>query len=133
MPRSPITGLVEQYNTLTPEEQKVFLDLVDPQPEAEPAAKQTRKKRARRAEPLSEERRKNIQKRGLPVVDVDSGDPSDLPRFMPLCAYVFPEDGPVNAGLRCGEPEANGVHDSTQGYAGYHEFEAPKAKKAAGK
>jgi len=54
--RSPITQLIQDFQNLTPDQQKVFLDLVDPQPEPQPV-KRTRKKRA--AAPTQ-------QKRGLP-------------------------------------------------------------------
>src|SRR5689334_17710683 len=54
--RSPITQLIQDYQNLTPDQQKVFLDIVDPQPEPQPA-KRTRKKRAAAS---------TQQKRGLP-------------------------------------------------------------------
>lgn len=115
MARSPVTENVERFHQMTPEEQKVFLDLVDPQPELV-VAKQTRKKRARspRAESLSNAIAKTPK--------VESGtDP---------CVYQYAKDGPSNPGMVCGELANNGVHDETMGYAGYHEFEEPKVKKA---
>lgn len=116
MPRSRVTELIERYNALNEVEQKVFLDQVDPQPEPAVPAKQTRKKRGRskKAQSLSDAISKT------PKVESDT-DP---------CVYQYAKDGPVNAGMVCGELANNGVHDETMGYASYHEFEAPKAKKA---
>lgn len=62
------------------------------------------------------------------------GVPSQLPETVVLCAYVYSEDGVVNAGMKCGEPRVNVVHDKSFGYAGYHPFVEPSlARPAAGK
>lgn len=116
MARSPVTDVVQRYNALTEVEQKVFLDLVDPQPEPTVPAKQTRKKHgpSKKAQSLSDAISKTPK--------AESGtDP---------CVYQYAKDGPGNPGMVCGELANNSVHDETMGYAGYHEFEAPKAKKA---
>lgn len=116
MARSPVTDVVQRYSALTEVEQKVFLDLVDPQPEPAVPAKQTRKKRgpSKKAQSLSDAISKT------PKV-VSSTDP---------CVYEYAKDGPVNPGIVCGELASNGVHDEAMGYASYHEFEGQKAKKA---
>lgn len=101
MARSPITGLVEQFNTLTPEQQAVFLDLVDPQPEPEPG-KQTRKKRATRS-PRAESLSNALAK--TPKVEAD-GDPRCV-------------------AFDCGEREDALIHDPKGGYASYHPFVPP--------
>lgn len=43
-----------------------------------------------------------------------------------LCVAIVPSLGVV-----CGNTEDNGIHDPNGGYGGYHEFEAPKSRKAA--
>lgn len=118
--RSPITPMVAQFQSLTPDEQKIFLDQVDPQPEPTVPAKQ---KRARK-------KKVEAQKRGLPqsaaTATIDSiADGVDIAP----CTYQYPKDSPVNSGMICGDIASNGIHDPAMGYAGYHEFEAPKGKK----
>lgn len=39
-----------------------------------------------------------------------------------ICTYTYPQDGPINPGLNCGEYKSNAIHDKQAGYAGYHEF-----------
>lgn len=103
-----IQALAEQVQSLPPEEYHYFLDLIDPQPEPATPAKKTRKKRGQRtprAESLS---------------NVISRPPkADLP-----CAHILPDS------YHCMETEGNPIHDPTMGYASYHEFQAPKSKKA---
>lgn len=112
--RSPVTEVIERYNALTDEQQKVFLDMVDPQPEPEAPAKQTRKKRGR--SPRAQSLASAVSR--TPKAESNS-DP---------CIYQYAKDSPVNAGMVCGELASSGVHDETMGYAGYHPFEASKAK-----
>lgn len=119
MPRSPITGMVEQYNTLTPEEQKVFLDLVDPRPDPEPVAKQTRKKRGGRSP-----RAQSISNAIKPA----TGKQSDAP----LLTGANEEIDEPESGDLCGVCAHNEAYqDHFQPSPNYHTFEAPKAKRAA--
>lgn len=110
--RSPVTGMVDQFNALTEEQQKVFLDMVDPQPEPEQVkVKRTRKKKAEVP---------TAQKRGLPPAKadapaVDSG----------WCVAKVP-----GLDVVCVNPEDNGIHDPNGGYGGYHPF-VPPAQSAA--
>lgn len=101
--RSPVTDLVQRYNALTEEQQKVFLDLVDPQPEPEQVeVKRTRKKKAEAAA---------SQKRGLPSGNTNS----DV-----LCIAQVP-----NLDVPCGEREDALIHDPKGGYASSHPFVPP--------
>ena len=104
--RSPVTAMVTQFQSLSEVEQKVFLDLVDPQPEPEP--KRTRNKRA---EPLSSERRQSLHKRGLPQT-------------------LAPEDSEIKCGI-CGNVKDHPDHDKT--YLQSHDFEGPKPARAGRK
>lgn len=119
MARSPITGMVEQYNTLTPEEQKVFLDLVDPQPDPEPAMKKSTKRRAGRSP-----RAQSISN----VLKPATGKASDAPLLTGTDEGKLdePESGDL-CGV-CGHNEA--YQDHFRPSPNYHEFEAPKAKNA---
>lgn len=116
MARSPITPLVVEFQNLTPDEQKIFLDLVDPQPEPETSAKQTRKKRgaSKKAQSLSSAIRGATGKMsGADANDDDGSDPTLLPT---LCSA-------------CGNEE--NFTDHFKPSPNYHAFEAPKAKKAS--
>ena len=107
--RSPVTELLEKFESLNEVEQKVFLDLVAPEPEA-PKVKQTRKKRS--GSPA--------QKRGLPSVESSATCFAQVPGLDVLC----------------GEPEDRLIHDPKGGYASYHPFVAvapPAAKKSSRK
>ena len=112
MARSPITGLVEQFKTLTSEQQAVFLDLVDPQVEPEQPAKKPRKKRTT----------KSAKAQSLESAIKSSHDAkADAPQANgQLCTATIP-----GLGVECGDPEDNRVHDKSAGYAGYHPFEPP--------
>lgn len=117
MARSPITGMVEQYQSLTPEEQKVFLDLVDPQPDPEPAKKQTRQKRGSRSP-----RAQSISNAIKPA----TGKPSDAPL---LSGNDEGADGESEALCgACGHIAS--YQDHFKPSPNYHEFDAPKTKKA---
>lgn len=101
MPRSPIPNLIVEFNSMTPEEQRCFLDLVDPQPDEQPEKKKTRKKREAKAE-----------KRGLPQ-QTDAA--ATVAQKVEHC-YV------------CHEGREHSNHDST--YLSSHPFQsAPSAKK----
>ena len=113
-----VQALAEQVQSLPPEEYHYFLDLIDPQPEPATPAKKSRKKRGQRT-PRAESLSNVISK---PPKAERSADP---------CVYQYPDDSPVTAGMVCGEFFENGIHDQSMAYAGYHEFEAPKSKKAA--
>ena len=106
MARSPVTTLLDQFNNLTPEEAKVFLDLVAPEPEPE-APKQTRKKRVARTP----------KQTGLPKAEASNGA---------LCIAQVP-----GLDVPCRNTEENGIHDPNGGYGGYHPFvsSAPIAAK----
>lgn len=126
MARSPLTETYKRVQgmvfyvqeNLSTDEYMLFLDMVDPLPEPEAPAKKTRKKRAART-PRAESISNAIAK--TPKAE-RSADP---------CVYQYAKDSTVNAGMVCGEFFENGIHDQTMAYVGYHEFEAPKVKKAA--
>ena len=106
MARSPIIPVLEGFKTLTVDEQKIFLDLVDPQPEPEPAT-QTRKKRgpSKKAQSLSAAIAKT------PKVDA--------------------ENEPEVEGPMCGAcGNAEGYQDHFPPSPHFHEFVVPKVKKA---
>jgi hypothetical protein len=117
MARSPITQLIELFHGLTPDQQALFLDQVDPQPnEEEKPARKARKRSAgksRRASGMAAAINKNLQRQH---------------QSAELCTHVS-EDGDDPA--TCGEPEGNGIHDPAMGYRDYHPFAAP-AQSAAG-
>lgn len=123
MARSPLTETFNRVQAmvahvrenLNPGEYFLFLDMVAPQPEPEPAAKKIRKKRER-AEPLSDERRQAVHKRGLPQ---SNGQ---------LCIAKI-----LGLDVECGDPEDNRVHDKSAGYAGYHPFQASASVQPAEK
>jgi hypothetical protein len=118
MPRSPITQVLEMFNMLTIDEQAIFLDLADPQPDEEeaPAKKPKRKRssksagRSARAASLGTQMSKALK---LPVgnnIGEDGGDG--------LCVV-----GVDSKGETCGEPaDANVHHLST--HPDYHEFKS---------
>lgn len=126
MARSPVTALLDQFHNLTPEEAKVFLDLVDPQPEPEPQVKQTRKKRTTKS-PKAQSLESVIAKTPKVGADADAAK-ADAPEVFngTRCIAKIP-----GLGVECGDPEDNRVHDKNAGYAGYHPFEssAPFAEK----
>lgn len=116
MARSPVTEVVKGYNALTEVEQKVFLDLVDPQPEPEVVVK-TRKKRttkSAKAQSLSSA----ISRAPKPQRGTDEAEPpkADINSNARCTAQVPTLDVP------CGELETNRIHDQTAGYASYHPF-----------
>jgi hypothetical protein len=99
------------------EEQKCFLDLVDPQPEPE-ATKKASKKRGPRSSRAS----------GMAAAiknSIEQGKQASASTGQ-KCTAMVPELNVV-----CGNTEDNGIHDPNGGYGGYHEFEGPKSKKAA--
>lgn len=112
--RSPVTALIQQYNSLTDVEQKVFLDLVDPQPEPQ-EVKRTRKKRATSAASAA------AKKRGLPDTATAAGADAETATTHALCVANVP-----TLNVPCASSELNAIHDPKGGYAGYHPFEAPK-------
>ncbi|HEX7330368.1 MAG TPA: hypothetical protein VF290_02645 [Pyrinomonadaceae bacterium] len=102
--------MVEQFNALTEVEQRVFLDLVDPQPEPESAAKKTRKKRttkSAKAQSLSTAIRSSHEAKG----DAPTSDGQ-------LCTAKIP-----GLDVVCGETSDKLIHDPNGGYAGYHPFD----------
>jgi hypothetical protein len=130
MPRSPLTETIKRVQgmilyvqeNLSGDEYMLFLDMVDPQPEPEAPAKRTRKKRgpSKKAQSLSNAISRDAKAENATLV-LD-GTP---------CVYQYPKDGEIKPGMICGCPADDTIHDSSMGYAGYHEFEAPKSKKAA--
>jgi hypothetical protein len=109
--RSPLTesylkvkSLINEVDALTPDERGLFLDLLLPESDEQPNPKKTRKKRTASA---------TGRRRGMP--DQEGGN----------CTAVV-NDKP------CDEQGANLIHDPKAGYAGYHEFQPGKSKKAAG-
>lgn len=117
MARSPIPDLIERFHQMSPEERACFLDLVDPQPEPEPATKQTRKKRttkSARASGMAAAIKNSLQQGKQAAADDEPKPNGDL------CIAKIP-----GLGVECGDPELSRVHDKNAGYAGYHPFEAP--------
>lgn len=113
--RSPVTEVINRYNALTDEQQKLFLDFVAPEPEPEtPRVKRTRKKKAEAPA---------AQKRGLP------GTATEKAKDAPAGECIKPVG---DTGLICGLPYDNPLHHDSV-YTDFHEFEAPKVKKASGK
>lgn len=112
MPRSPIPDMIERFHNLTQEERKCFLDLVDPQPEPEPPAKQTRKKRTTKSAKAQslESAIKSSQEAKAEAPLVLDGTP---------CTATVP-----GLDVVCGETADKLIHDPQGGYAGYHPFEA---------
>ena len=97
MARSPITQLIEDFHNLSIDEQKLFLDLVDPQPEEQPKPKVKRKSKggkSARASQMSEQIKANLNQRAKE----------------PLCA--------------CGNEE--GFTDHAQPSPNFHEFQTAK-------
>lgn len=107
MARSPVTSMVEQYNALTEVEQKVFLDLVDPQPEPEAPAVKTRKKRASKSA-----KAQSLSSAIAKAPKVDTNAPA-------ICFAQVP-----GLDVLCGEPEDALIHDPKGGYSSYHPFAA---------
>lgn len=117
MARSPITGLVEQFKTLTEEQQAVFLDLVDPQVEPELPGKKPRKKRttkSAKAQSLSSAISKT------PKADADADEASDRAQGIisngERCTAIVESNG-----LVCGMVEGYQLHHD-RGYVDYHPF-----------
>jgi hypothetical protein len=106
MARSPITQLIELFHILTPDQQALFLDQVDPQPdEAEKPAKKARKKltgKSRRASGMAAALNKSLE--GQRAV---SGTNCTI----------------------CGNEE--GYRDHFKPSPHYHAFAAPKAAQSA--
>ena len=110
MARSPITDVVQAFNTLTMDEQRIFLDLVDPQPDEE--EEQPEKPKRKRKKTSKSPRASSIQQA---ITGTSTGRGA-----MVLCDFEI--DGKV-----ChGEP-GDGIHDHAMGYSGYHEFQVPLA------
>lgn len=117
MARSPITDVVKAFNTLTMDEQRIFLDLVDPQPDEE--EEQPEKPKRKRKKTGKTPRASSIQQ-----AIAGTGKPAPV-----LCAHVSDNgDDPTT----CHELQGNGVHDKNLGYVDYHEFQAPLASAAGG-
>lgn len=118
MARSPITGLVEQFKTLTSEQQAVFLDLVDPQVEPEQPAKKTRKKRTTKS---AKAQSLESAIKSSHVAKAEAPKPNGQ-----LCTAMVP-----GLDVPCGEPEDALIHDPQGGYTSFHPFvaAAPVAEK----
>jgi hypothetical protein len=113
-----IQGLADQVLGLPPEEYHYFLDLIDPQPEPAAPAKKTRKKRGPRSSRAS----------GMAAAIKNS-----LEQGKQAAANAGDLDFADNeAGPKCGTcGNAEDYQDHFQPSPNYHEFEAPKSKKAA--
>jgi hypothetical protein len=147
MARSPITQLIELFHGLTPDQQALFLDQVDPQPdEKEKPAKKAREARMVRegcaacdyfkSAPIHHD--PNLagyhvyqlakSKRAAGMAAAINKSLQRQHQSAELCAHVS-EDGDDPAA--CGEPEGSGIHDPAMGYRNYHPF-AASAQSAAG-
>ena len=107
--RSPVTQLIQQFNALTPEEAKVFLDLVDPQVEPE-KQKRTRAKRgtkSKRASGMAETIKNSLE--AQQQANADNDDEGD--ETGPLCGV-------------CGN--IKDYQDHFKPSPNYHKFDGPK-------
>lgn len=122
------TALLNTMRKWTDAERALFIESLSDKPQKKSSKKAAGGGgggRSKRGAALGEKIRDNLQQR-QPTVG-GFADDADM-----VCAYQYPNDSAVNAGLRCGEGSINGVHDKAMGYAGYHEFVAPPATSAAG-
>jgi hypothetical protein len=118
--RSPVTALIQQYNALTEVEQKVFLDLVEPQVEPLPA-KRTRAKRgtgakSKRASGMAEAIKNSLAAGQQAAAGDDSAIDSE-------------ETGPMCNICHHGE----GYMDHSGPSPNFHKFEPPKSAARAGR
>jgi hypothetical protein len=148
MARSPITQLIELFHGLTSDQQALFLDQVDPQPdEEEKPAKKARKATVVRkgqcaacdylkAAPIHHDSKlvgyhvyqPTRSRRASGMAVALNKSPQQQRQSAGLCTYVS-EDGDDPAA--CGEPGGSGIHDPAMGYRNYHPF-APPAQSAVG-
>ena len=77
--RSPVTQLIEDFHNMSVEEQKLFLDLVDPQPEeqAKPKVKRKAKGKSARASQMSEQIKTNLGQRAKEPICATCGNVED--------------------------------------------------------
>lgn len=121
-----VMPLVDQFNLLDEEDQRIFLDMVDPLPdevEQKPTKKPKKKStkvggKSARAQGLSEAIRQNVQRRTPGSETVD--DLSDLTGGFAACSYQWP-----GSGLKCDAAADSNIHHLTSA-TGYHEFLAPE-------
>lgn len=109
--RSPVTALIQQYSALSDVEQKVFLDLVDPQPEPQPV-KRARAKRgtgakSKRAAGMAEAIKNSLEAQQPLILNEDV----EAEETGPLCGA-------------CGH--IADYQDHFKPSPQYHEFDAPK-------
>lgn len=100
--RSPVTLVIQQFNSLTEDEKKLCLDFIAPEPEQEVPVKKLRKKRTPRI--------------GLPEATKDPKADTSKTEGQ-LCTAIVP-----GLGVVCGEAEDRLIHDPNGGYGGYHPF-----------
>lgn len=119
-------ALLNTLRGVTEAEREMLVEALGPVKRT--TAKRTRKSnKSPRAAPLGDTIRNNLQRRAPAI-----GGFADDTNMIALCSYVFAKDSAVNAGMKCGEPAANMVHDKAAGYAGYHPFQPAAAQAAAG-
>lgn len=122
MPRSPISDSIKRVNeaiaylqnTLNPGEIDLLLDELAPLPELEQATKKTRKKASKKVSS------KSSRASGMAAAINRSLTQQQRVTVGSPCAYRVNKNGNET---ECGEVESNAIHDSTMGYAGYHEFQ----------
>lgn len=156
MARSPIPQLVEDFHQMTPEEQRCFLDLVDPQPEPQMEKAAMKKKRTRtgskspRASNMAATLNKSLQsqKRVTTPMCVACGNDPDHPdhgtgegqhefstdigtRIVEQLKGHEARCAFTTDGKTCLGAEDDAIHDKSMGYGGYHEFVAPGAQAAS--
>jgi|ERR1041385_8268053 hypothetical protein len=110
--RSPITTLIQQYSSLSDVEQKVFLDMIDPQPEPQPV-KRARAKRgtgakSKRAAGMAEAIKSSLEAQ-QPLIENED--------------VQAQEDGPLCGACGHGADYQDHFKPSPQ----YHEFDGPKS------
>jgi hypothetical protein len=112
---------------LSTDEYMLFLDLLVPEPEPEPeVVKPTKKKRkprsrSARAAGMAKALNKNLSAQRQAVLDDTTEESEEPPQALRRCGK---ED--------CNAWAVNPIHDSTMGYAGYHEFQPAQRAAAAG-
>lgn len=118
MARSKVKENIDRFNEMSPEEQKLYLDFVAPEPEPEAPAKKSRKPRTTRTPRMA----------GLPKPGSET--PKAGASNGALCIAIIP-----GLNVPCNDPEDALIHDPNGGYGGYHPFQpvVPVAAKRSGR
>lgn len=110
MARSPVTNVINAFNSLTEDEKKLCLDFIAPEPEPDQPVKKPRKKRTTKspkAQSLESVIKSSHEAKSEAALVLD-GTP---------CTAKVP-----GLDVVCGETADRLIHDPNGGYAGYHPF-----------